>query len=206
MRSEVKGAWFVTARRYVLEEYGQGAFDRYVTAARQESREAIREPLASRWYPETIMRDALEAFYEGVSGRSDHRFQAAMEACAALGTHWFFQMLLSITTPRYFLRLLPTAMRQVRRGPVRMSVDVREHDATLRFEHHPFSDHPQYRLATPAILRAVLRLCVGPSARAELVGFDATTQIVEVGWGDRPPAMRGVSAHPPSARGSSSPS
>jgi len=204
MRSEVKGAWFVTARRYVLEEYGQEAFEQYVTAAREESRESLRDPLASRWYPETVMRDALEAFHSSVSNRNDHRFQAAIESCAVLGTHWFFQMPLSVTTPRYFLRLLPTALRQVRRGSVRMSVDVRERDATLRFENHPFSDHPQYRLATPAILRAVLRLCVGQSARAALVGFDATTQIVEVGWSDQPPT-RG-SSHPPSARGSSSPS
>jgi hypothetical protein len=64
----------------------------------------------------------------------------------------------------------------------------------MRFLHHPYSDHPQYRLATPAIVRAVLRLCVGQSARAALVGFDSTTQVVEVGWGHHPPSWRGSSS------------
>lgn len=184
MPSEVKGAWFVTARRYVLEEHGQDEFDAYVEAAREESRDALRDPLASDWYPETVMRDALEAFHRVVCREDDQRFSAAMEACAVLGTHWFLQMLVSVTTPGYFLRLLPTALRQVRRGPVRMTVDARDGSATLRFVDHPFADHAQYRLATPAILRAMLRLCVGKSARASLVDFDPTTQVVEVGWGD----------------------
>jgi hypothetical protein len=192
--SEVKGVWFVTARRYAQEEYGQDVFERYVACASEESRDAVREPLASRWYPEETMRDALEAYYEGVCHGNDSRFTHAMEACAALGTHWFLQMLVSVTTPRYFLRLMPTALRQLRRGPVKLEVDVRDRDATLRFTHHPYSDHPQYRLATPAIVRAALRLCVGQSARATLVDYDATTQVVEVGWGNHPPSWRGSSS------------
>jgi hypothetical protein len=192
--SEVKGVWFVTARRYVLEEYGQDAFERYVECTREASRDAICEPLASRWYPEETMRDALEAYHEGVCSRNDSRFSHAMEACAVLGTHWFLQMLVSVTTPRYFLRLMPTALRQLRRGPVRLDIDVRDSDATLRFMDHPYSDHPQYRLATPAIVRAVMRLCVGQSARATLVEYDATTQVVEVGWGNHPPSWRGSSS------------
>jgi hypothetical protein len=195
--SEVKGVWFVTARRYALEEFGPDAFERYVACASEESRDAVREPLASRWYPEETMRDALEAYYEGVCHSSDVRFTQAMEACAVLGTHWFLQMLVSVTTPRYFLRLMPTALRHVRRGPVQLDVDVRERDATLRIAHHPYSDHPPYRLATPAILRAVMRLCVGQSARATLVDYTATTQVVKLAWGG---------SQPPSWRGSSSPS
>jgi hypothetical protein len=91
-------------------------------------------------------------------------------------------MLVSVTTPRYLLRLLPTALRQLRRGPVHLTLELRERDATLRFTHDPFADHPCYRLATPAILRTVLRLCVGQSARAALVQYDETTQVVELGW------------------------
>jgi hypothetical protein len=180
--SEVKGAWFMTARRYILQDHGEEVFKRYVEAAPEESREGLGEPVVSRWYAETVMRDGLESFYREVSHRDVEKFGAAMERCTVLGTHWFLQMLVSVSTPRYLLRLLPTALRQLRRGPVRMVVDVRENAATLRITHHPFSDHPCYRLATPAIMRAMLSLCVGQPARAVLTHFDETTQVVELGW------------------------
>jgi hypothetical protein len=180
--SEVKGAWFVTARRYILQDHGQDVLARYVASAPHESQDALGDPVVSRWYPETAMRDALESFYREVSKRDADKFTASMERCAVLGTHWFVQMLASISTPRYLLRLLPATLRQLRRGPVRLTVDVRDRDATLRFTNHPFSDHPCYRLATPAILRAILRLCVGQSARAALVEHDATTQVVHLEW------------------------
>ena len=128
------------------------------------------------------MRDALEAFYRVVAQRDAEKFASGMERCTVLGTHWFVQVLASVSTPRYLLRLLPAALRQLRRGAVRMTVDVRERDATLRFMNHPFSDHPCYRLATPAILRAVLGLCVGQAAHAVLVESDSTTQVVDLRW------------------------
>lgn len=180
--SEVKGAWFMTARRYVLQDHGEEVLARYVAAAPVESRDALGDPVVSRWYPETAMRDALESFFREVCHRDADKFAAAMERCTVLGTHWFFQMLVSVSTPRYLLRLLPTALRQLRRGPVRLALDVRETAATLRFTHHPFADNACYRMATPAILRAILRLCVGQSARAVLTHYDETTHVVELGW------------------------
>lgn len=180
--SEVKGAWFMTARRYVLQDYSDEVFARYVAAVPDELRDAIADPVVSRWYPEEAMRHALEAFFEEVSGRDAEKFGAAMERCAVLGTHWFVQVLVSVTTPRYLLRLLPSALRQLRRGSVRLVVDMRDDSATLRFLNHPNADHPCYRLATPAIMRAVLRLCVGQAARASLSHCDETTQVIELAW------------------------
>jgi hypothetical protein len=180
--SEVKGAWFVTARRYIQQEHGDEVLARYVAAAPAESREALSDPVVSRWYPESAMRDALEAFFQEVATRDAARFTAGMERCAVLGTHWFLQILVSATTPRYMLRLLPAALRHIRRGSVRVVVDVRDSSATLRFVNQPFGDHPCYRMATPAILRAVLRLCVGQSARATLTRCDAMNQVVDLAW------------------------
>jgi hypothetical protein len=180
--SEVKGAWFLTARRYVLKDHGEEVFARYVAAAPEESRAALEDPVVSHWYPESVMRDALEAFFRVVANRDGEKFTAAMERCTVLGTHWFVQVLASAATPRYLLRMLPAALRQIRRGPVVMEVEVRERAATLRFSNHPNADHPCYRLATPAIMRAILRLCVGQTAHAVLVESDATTQVVEVSW------------------------
>ena len=67
--SEVKGAWFMTARRYILEDFGEEIFARYIEATPEASRDALADPVVSRWYPETVMRDALESFYREVSHR-----------------------------------------------------------------------------------------------------------------------------------------
>jgi hypothetical protein len=180
--SEVKGAWFVTARRYVLQEHGEESLARYLAAVPDRWRDVVSDPVVSRWYPEDAMHDALEAFFQEVAGRDAAKFCAAMETCAVLGTHWFLQVLVSVSTPRYLLRLLPAALRQLRRGTVQLVVDARPGSATLRFLHHPHADHPCYRLATPAILKAILRLCVGQSARATMSSCDSTTQVVELSW------------------------
>ena len=184
--SQVKGLMIVTLRKYILEEHGEQVFERYVACAPEETRAAIREPLASRWYPEVVMRDALEACHRGVCNGSDPLFTHALSRGATLGTHWFFRMLLSVTTPRYMIRLMPTALRQMRRGPVKLELQVRQSDATLRVSDHPFADHPLYRLATPAMLGAVMRLCT-PVARVTLVDWSETTQVVEVHWGEDAP-------------------
>ena len=172
----------MTARRYLLQDYGEEAFARYVQAAPEPSREAMRDPVVSRWYPEDVMRDALTAFHGEIAKGNDVLFTAAMERCAVLGVHWFFKLLLSVTTPRYLLRLFPTVLKQTRRGPVRLTVDVGEREATLRFTDHPYANDPRYRLATPAIVRAVLTMCVGQSARARLTEYDETTQVCEATW------------------------
>lgn len=182
MRSEVKGVWFMTARRYLLQDYGEEAFARYVEAAPVESREALRDPVVSRWYPEETMRDALTAFHGQIANGDDAIFSAAMERCAVLGVHWFVQLLLSVTTPRYLLRLFPAVLKQTRRGPVRLAVDVRDNAATLRFTGQPYANDPRYRLATPAIVRAVLALCVGQTVTAKLTSYDETTHVCEVAW------------------------
>ena len=181
--SEVKGAWFITARRYILQDHGPEVLARYVEAAPVASREAMRRsrssPGGTRSRPCTTpwRRSSRRS-----RGATPPRFTSGMERCAVLGTHWFLQILVSASTPRYLIRLLPAALRQVRRGSVRVVVDVRDATATLRFINQPFSDHPCYRMATPAILRAILRLCVGQSARATLTQFDSTNQVVELAW------------------------
>ena len=73
-------------------------------------------------------------------------------------------------------------LKQARRGPVRVKVDVRDREATLRFTEHPYANDPRYRLATPAIVRAVMSMCVGQSASAKITEYDETTQVCEVSW------------------------
>ena len=182
MRSEVKGVWFLTAKRYLLEDHGPELFDRYVANVPEVHREWVRDPLASRWYPEDMMRDAMASFYVEVGQGSNAAFTAARERCALLGIHWFLQLLLSVTTPRYLLRLVPTALSQIRRGPVKVHIEARENGATLRFTGQPYAADLRYRLATPAIVRSLMSVCVGQSARATLTHFDESTHVCDVSW------------------------
>ncbi|HEX8791992.1 MAG TPA: hypothetical protein VF765_13650 [Polyangiaceae bacterium] len=182
MRSEVKGVWFVTAKRYLLEDYGPEMFEQYVAGVPETYRESVRDPVVSRWYPEDMMRDAMASFYAEVARGHDRVFTAAMERCAVLGIHWFLQLLVSVTTPRYLLRLVPAALAQLRRGPVRVHIDARDGGATLRFTGQPYADDLRYRLATPAIVRSLMSMCVGQSAKATLTSFDETTHVCDVSW------------------------
>jgi hypothetical protein len=185
LRSEVKGIWFVTARRYVLQEHGDDVLHRFLAGVPAIWREEVADPIASRWYPEDMLRDSLEVFHAVVANGEDAAFSRAIERCSVLGVHWFVQMLVSIATPAYLLRLMPTTLALTRRGPVRVTVQVgeaAEKKATLRFTGQPYATDPRYMLSTPAIIRGVVGLCVGPTVTAELSYVDASTHVCDVRW------------------------
>jgi hypothetical protein len=129
-----------------------------------------------------MLRDALVAFHAQVCGGDDAVFSRAMERCSVLGVHWFVQMLVSVATPEYLLRLMPATLRISRRGPVRVAVQTAERCATLRFTGQPYAGHPLYRLATPAIIRGILGLCVGPAVTTHLSYADSAIQVCEARW------------------------
>ncbi len=172
----------MTARRYILKEYGQEAFDRYAAGVPEHIRADVIDPVVSAWYPEEMLRDALAAFHTEVALGDDGVFSQAMERCSVLGVHWFVQMLVSVATPEYLLRLMPATLRISRRGPVRVSVQTGERCATLRFTGQPYAGDPRYRLATPAIIRGILGLCVGPTITTHLSYVDSSTQVCEARW------------------------
>ncbi len=181
-RSEVKGLWFMTARRYVRDEHGEEALARYLAAVPEGIRDDVADPVVSKWYPEEHMRDALAAFHATVADGDDEAFSRAMERCAVLGVNWFVQMLLSVTTPAYLLRLMPATLRHARRGPVRVSVETGERSAIVRITGQPYASDLRYRLATPAIFRGIVGICVGPGVRGQLTSWDATTQVCDLRW------------------------
>ncbi len=172
----------MTARRYVLAEYGQETFARFTAALPEAIRADATEPVVSQWYPEETLRDALAVFHEVVTGGDDDAFSRAMERCSVLGVHWFVQLLVSVATPEHLLRLMPATLRVTRRGPVRVTVQTGERCATLRFTGQPYATDPRYLLATPAIVRGLLGLCVGPSVKAHLSYSDSSTHVCEVSW------------------------
>src|SRR5579859_5010427 len=58
-RSEVKGIWFATARRYMLEARGRDALAAVIEDIPPEHRRALAAPLPSQWYPEETLQESL---------------------------------------------------------------------------------------------------------------------------------------------------
>ncbi len=192
MRSEVKGIWFVTARRYILSEYGQEAFDRYAAAVPEHIRADVIDPVVSAWYPEEMLRDALTAFHAEVAAGDDDVFSQAMERCSVLGVHWFVQILVSVATPEYLLRLMPATLRILaprtgagQRSDGRPLRDAALHGSALRGRptlpagdpgHHPRHSGPVRRADRHHA--PVVRRLVDPGVRGALVTRPVASPLV----------------------------
>ena len=122
-KEEVKGAYFVVARRHVLEAFGEDVLEHVIAEMPVAHREALEEPSGSAWYPETYLSSAQRAVADAVcDGNLDH-FERIMESCVELGVNTFFRVLLGVTTPDFLLRQYPTLYTRVRRGCSRVQVE-----------------------------------------------------------------------------------
>ncbi len=162
--SEVKGIWFVTARRYLLERHPR-LYPEVLAAMPSAHRDAMAEPLTSRWYPEETMRAALSAVSEIVARGDRSRMLAMFDGCTELGVNHFFRIALRLTSTQFALRLLPTMWDRLRRGPGRLAVTVGPRSATIDYSSFPYFDDVNYRLLVEGTLGPVLRLSTGREAR-----------------------------------------
>ena len=121
--SEVKGVWFVAARDYALEVHGQAVLDQLVERTPPQYRDVYHAPIASAWYPEEALQEALSMLYEIVAQENDFLFEQIVEGCTEKGVNRLFQLLLRMTSPGLVLRMVPTMWRQVRRGAGQVDVD-----------------------------------------------------------------------------------
>ena len=118
MRSEIKGIWFVTARRLLLEKHPRD-LESVVFAMPREHRSAMAEPLASRWYPEEALQAALGAVHRLVARGDKDAMIDLLEDCTVIGINTFFRIALRLTSTSFALRLVPASWDHLRRGPAR---------------------------------------------------------------------------------------
>ena len=64
----VKGAWFVTARRQILESYGKVGLERVIARLGDEYAEVLADPAPSTWYSELAFQAAIGALNGQQSG------------------------------------------------------------------------------------------------------------------------------------------
>lgn len=173
--SEVKGAWFVSARRYTLEQHGRDALAEVLGEMPAEHRSALSEPLASQWYPEAAMQEALGACFRVIARGDRQRMISVIEGCAVVGVNTFFRIALRITTTTFALRMLPTTWGLLRRGAGKMDVDIEERHAVIRYSAFPYFDDPNYRALVSGTLRPLLRMSTGREPDVEITDWTADT-------------------------------
>ncbi len=183
---QVKGVWFVTARRHLLEHHGETAFAAVVARMPDDDRHALIEPLVSTWYPERVFQCALEAVQQGLTFNDDARFLAFIEASTELGVNHFFRILLRIASPAYLMHRMPAAWSTHRRDNGTLVVEADEKRARLRYAGFPFFSDPNYRFFVLGVLRKVTELCTGVPPRVRVVSHGKDWLDAEVLYGTLP--------------------
>lgn len=158
MASEVKGVWFISARRF-LEENGRGAVvDRVSARLPAQFRGAFTEPSASEWYPEEALAVTLRLLREEGGAARDDEFIALIEGITLVGINRFFRLLLSVASADFVLRKIPVMWDHIRRGDGRVVVETSTAGATIRYSMFPWFHDPVYPLMTLGSIRALLRV------------------------------------------------
>jgi hypothetical protein len=171
----VKGVWFVTCRRYILERYGDVELHAMAARMRQENRAAIIEGLASTWYPEEAFGDALNAFMVEIAKGDPRAFSDAMEDCTVLGINTFFRILLRATSIPFVLRKIPVLSLQYRRNDWKCEVVADAHQATVHWTNCPYLADPNYRLFCAAMLRKTCEISSGKRPECSIASFTSST-------------------------------
>ena len=179
-RSEVKGLWFVVARRYLIDHYDPELPYRMAELVAPELRPAILDPMRSAWYPEACLQEFMRTFDKLVTHGDKRRLLAAFEECTLNGVHRVFQALLRLTSPDFLLAKTPGLWRYVRRNQGSLSVDADTERAIVHYVDFPYFDDFRYRLLALGTLRPLATLCGGTNPRAEEVGYGRDWLTVEV--------------------------
>lgn len=183
MTPEVKGVWFVTARRHILEKFGEQKLAEVVAALPEELGHVLAEPLASAWYHEDVLQKVLAATMRVVCENDPERFCAFIEACTLLGVHAFFRVLLRIPSTAFLMRKMPVLSRQYRRNDSDCVVEASATEATLRYTNMPYFRDRNYRLYALSMLIKTAELCSRVRPEGEILGHTADSLTVRIRYG-----------------------
>lgn len=184
-KSEVKGVWFTTARRFVVDRYGPETLAALAADAGDYG-DVIREPLASEWYPEEAMQSGLAAMMRVLANGDADRLTAALETCTDLGISHFFRALIRIGSPAMVLRKVPAMWNLIRRGDAIVTSEADDARAIVRYERFPYFYDANYRILTVASLRTVVRICAGAVPRVEIVSYERDALSVQITYDASP--------------------
>lgn len=169
--SEVKGLWFVSARKWVVQDIGEEGLRAVLAELTGAAREAMEEPLASSWYPEEALQQALDAARRVLAGDNSDRMVEMLEKVTMVGINSFWRSALRITSTEFAIRALPVTWRHMRRGRGEMLVELDGNLAKIMYRAFPYFDDPNYRLLVLGTLRPLLRVSTGHDVPVNIVHF-----------------------------------
>jgi hypothetical protein len=169
--SEVKGLWFVSARRWVVQELGDDALRAVLAELNGVAREALEAPLPSHWYPEEALQQGLDAARRVLANDDPDRMLSMLEAVTMIGINAFWRTALRVTSTEFALRALPVSWRHIRRGRGEMSVEFENGVARVHYRDFPYFDDPNYRLLVLGTLGPLLRCSTGQAAEVAITNF-----------------------------------
>lgn len=175
---EVKGVWFVTARRLVLRDHGEEKLQ--AIAREMQQPEVLLEALPSFWYHEDVFRDALRAHMQVLARHDTATFVAFIEACTVLGINTFFRIMLRITSPAFLMRKMPQLSRQYRRNDWVCTVEADDSQAMVTWNGVPYLSDRNYRLYMVAMTVKCCELCTGRRPRCDIVAHGADHATMQV--------------------------
>lgn len=181
--TEVKGIWFVTLRRYLEGELGPEKLADVIGAMPEEYRHAMESPLASSWYPEQTLAEALAAVDTRAAKGDDLENLRMIEACTEQGINRFFKVLLRMATPGFVIRQLPTLWTQMRRGGGKVRVEVSEKSATAYYTEFPHYDDRNYRLLLQGTLNTLMRVATKLPTTIDITEWGKDWLTVRISWG-----------------------
>jgi hypothetical protein len=166
----VKGVWFVTARRHLLEVHGDPALQAVARAMKPDNGGVLLEPLPSQWYPEDVFQDAMRAVMEVHARHDPELFSQFIEACTVLGVNTFFRVLLRITSPAFLMRKMPGLSRQYRRNAWVCEVEADDVRAVIVWRNVPYLADRNYRLYLVAMMAKCCELCTSKRPTLTIAG------------------------------------
>ena len=180
---EVKGVWFVTARRHILQQHGEDTLHAVAQTLSAAHRPMLLEPLASAWYAEEVFQEMMKAVMYALADGDEARFSRFIEECTELGVNTFFRILLRITSIGFLMRKMPALSKQYRRNDSICTVEEDAAGATLRWKAFPFLFDRNYRLFTVGTLVKTGELCTGVRPTGEVLEHGRDTMTVRITYG-----------------------
>ncbi len=160
--SEVKGVWFVSARGYVLKEFGAELFEDMIGQLLPEHRGIVADPLPSNWYPEEALQDLLAVLHGSVAQGDDRRYVELVTGASVHAANRFFRAIVGLASTGFVMRKTPVFWNRLRRGAGRVEVESGANHSLLQYRDFPYFADPNYRLMAEGSLRGLCEICRTP--------------------------------------------
>lgn len=162
---QVKSLTFVTLRNELqsrlLQDVGEQTSRRLWDAFLPATRTTLQNAEPGAWVNEVIMLDAMRCILEVGFEEDDERYLAFLRHVAAAGISRFLKIFLSLTSPTFALRRVPTVWSHLRRNAGTVTTSRHDGGVRLLYTGFPFFGFHAYRLLSVANCQALVQAGTG---------------------------------------------